>query len=97
MTDKQIERLLLIYKEKERVPITEAISKLAITRRTYYRVINLNYKYEETRDRIRKIAFDLGALDKSKGITKKSYGEVPQLFSSYQLIIKKSKDFHSGF
>ncbi|WP_445449537.1 hypothetical protein [Enterococcus faecalis] len=67
LTDKQIERLLLIYKEKERVPITEAISKLAITRRTYYRVINLNYKYEETRDRIRKIAFDLGVVLPEKG------------------------------
>jgi ACT domain-containing protein len=58
---------LLIYKEKERVPITEAISKLAITRRTYYRVINLNYKYEETRDRITKIAFDLGVVLPEKG------------------------------
>lgn len=62
LSDKQIERLLLIYKNKDRVPVTQAISKLAITRRTYYRVINLDYTYEETRKRIRKIADKLGVV-----------------------------------
>lgn len=62
LSDKQIERLLLIYKNKDRVPVTQAISKLAITRRTYYRVINLAYTYEETRKRIRKIADKLGVV-----------------------------------
>lgn len=62
LSDKQIERLLLIYKNKDQVPITQAISKLAITRRTYYRVINLDYTYEETRKRIRKIADKLGVV-----------------------------------
>lgn len=56
LTDKQIERLLLIYKDRKRIPVAQAISKLAISRRTYYRVINLDYTYEETRNRIRKIA-----------------------------------------
>ncbi|WP_438731678.1 hypothetical protein [Enterococcus sp. AZ128] len=62
LSDKQIKRLLLIYKNKDQVPITQAISKLAITRRTYYRVINLDYTYEETRKRIRKIADKLGVV-----------------------------------
>ena len=62
LSDKQIERLLLIYKNKDRVPVTQAISKLAITRKTYYRVINLAYTYEETRKRIRKIADKLGVV-----------------------------------
>lgn len=62
LSDKQIKRLLLIYKNKDRVPVTQAISKLAITRRTYYRVINLDYTYEETRKRIRKIADKLGIV-----------------------------------
>ena len=56
LTDKQIERLLLIYKDRKRIPVAQAISKLAISRRTYYRVINLDYTYEETRNRVRKIA-----------------------------------------
>ncbi|MDN6005246.1 MAG: hypothetical protein L0I44_16890, partial [Enterococcus sp.] len=67
LTDKQIERLLLIYKDRKRIPVAQAISKLAISRRTYYRVINLDYKYEETRDRIRKIAFDFGVVLLEKG------------------------------
>lgn len=56
LTDKQIERLLLIYKNRKQIPVSQAISKLAISRRTYYRVINLDYTYEETRNRVRKIA-----------------------------------------
>lgn len=59
LTDKKIERLLIIYKNSDKVPISKAISKLSITRNTYYRVINLDYAYEKTRDRIRKIATDL--------------------------------------
>lgn len=56
LTDKQIERLLLIYKNRKQIPVSQAISKLSISRRTYYRVINLDYTYEETRNRVRKIA-----------------------------------------
>lgn len=62
LSDKQIERLLLIYKNRHRVPVSQAINKLAITRRTYYRVINLDYVYEETKNRIRKIADNLGVI-----------------------------------
>lgn len=62
LTDKQIERLLLIYKNRKQIPVAQAISKLAISRRTYYRVINLDYTYEKTRNRIRKIADKLGIV-----------------------------------
>lgn len=62
LTDKQIERLLLIYKNRKQIPVARAISKLAISRRTYYRVINLDYTYEKTRNRIRKIADKLGIV-----------------------------------
>lgn len=41
LTDKQIERLLLIYKNRKQIPVSQAISKLAISRRTYYRVLHL--------------------------------------------------------
>jgi hypothetical protein len=72
LTDKQIERLLLIYKDRKRIPVAQAISKLAISRRTYYRVINLDYTYEETRNRIRKIAnkLDIVLPEKKKVIEK---------------------------
>ncbi|WP_142447296.1 hypothetical protein [Escherichia coli] len=52
----QLNKKKKYLEEKKQIPVSQAISKLAISRSTYYRVINLDYTYEETRNRVRKIA-----------------------------------------
>lgn len=59
LTDKQIERLLLIYGKRGKysnMTLNQAIKEVAQTKNTYYKVIKLDYKSQQTRNRIKKIA-----------------------------------------
>ncbi|MBS6429862.1 MULTISPECIES: hypothetical protein [Enterococcus] len=59
LTDKQIERLLLIRAKRGKyadMTLSEAIKSIAQTHRTYYKVVNRDYLSEKTRRRIENIA-----------------------------------------
>lgn len=59
LTDKQIERLLLIYAKRGKyadMTLVEAIKSIAQTHRTYYKIIKRDYLSERTRRRIENIA-----------------------------------------
>ncbi|MGM0168706.1 hypothetical protein IGI39_004461 [Enterococcus sp. AZ135] len=75
LTDLQIERLLLIYAKRgkyARMTLNKALSTIAQTSRTYYKIIKRDYVSMETRNRIKRIADE-------NGITLPPIGGIRQL------------------
>lgn len=59
LTDNQIKRLLMIYAKRGKyssMSLNQAIKEISQTKNTYYKVINLDYRSEATRERIKAIA-----------------------------------------